>query len=225
MGRLTTAAPALARRLPAPLAAAGLGAVAIALLLLAGLAISGWPFGWDRSIMLALHDAGPPWLRKVMTDLTALGGGTVLTLVVVLAAGLLLARRLWLTAALVVAATWSGGRAVAGLKLLFARERPDIVDHLVPVSNASFPSGHAANGAIVYLTLAALATQVIPDRTGRRYVVIAALLLVGAIGTSRVYLGVHWPSDVMAGWCFGTLWALAWWWAGARARASIGGER
>ncbi len=84
---------------------------------------------------------------------------------------------------------------------------------------------HAANSATVYLTVAALSTQVLRQSAARTYTVVVAVLLVGAIGLSRIYLGVHWPTDVLAGWSFGTLWALAWWWATERARASIGGER
>ena len=214
-----------ARRLPTPLAAAGIAATALAALLLGGMAVDHWPLPWDRAITLWLAGLRTPGATRAMIDLTALGGGTVLTLAVTLAAGFLLAQRLWLTAMLVAASSWSGGRIVAAVKELVARARPDIVDRLVPASNASFPSGHAANSAIVYLTLAALASQVVRDRAGRRYLIGAAVLLTGAIGTSRVYLGVHWASDVMAGWCFGTLWALAWWWLGAKARASLGGER
>jgi undecaprenyl-diphosphatase len=145
--------------------------------------------------------------------------------VVVLLAGLLLVQRLPLTVAAIVAACWSGGRVVEFAKGWFARARPDLVDHLVPVANASFPSGHAASSAVCYLTLAALASQVTQHRATRRYLAIVAILLVGAIGSSRVYLGVHWPSDVLAGWSFGTLWALGWWRATAWARSSIGGER
>ena len=89
----------------------------------------------------------------------------------------------------------------------------------------SFPSGHSANSAIVYLTLAGLASQVTVSNAARRYILVMAIFMVGAIGCSRVYLGVHWPSDVLAGWSFGTLWALGWWLATARARVAIGGER
>ncbi len=77
---------------------------------------------------------------------------------------------------------------------------------------------------MVYLTLAALATQLTGHRRVRHAIVAIAVLLVGTIGVSRVYLGVHWPSDVAAGWCFGTLWALGWWWATAAARRSWGGR-
>ncbi|MEG8033038.1 phosphatase PAP2 family protein [Sphingomonas aurantiaca] len=157
--------------------------------------------------------------------MTALGGGIVLTIVVVLVAGLLIVQRLWLTAVAIVASSIGGNIVVELVKLHVARPRPDIVEHLVAVTHMSFPSGHSANSAIVYLTLAGLASQVTEHRATRAYLLVVAILLVGAIGCSRVYLGVHWPSDVLAGWSFGTLWALAWWLATARARRAIGGER
>ena len=208
------------------LAGASVGAAGIAVVLLIGLAIGHWPFAFDRAIIVGLRDwGGPSWLPKVAADVTALGGGVILTIVVLLATGLLAVQRLWLSAAATLAASISGGLVVSLVKTEVARPRPDLVDHLVQVSNMSFPSGHSANSAIVYLTLAALAAQVTPDRATRRYLFGLAIVLTGAIGCSRVYLGVHWPSDVLAGWSFGTLWALGWWWLTARARASIGGER
>ena len=206
------------------LAAAGVAAAAVGAMLLLGATIARHPFAFDRAIVVRVHGAGPHWLEHAMVDLTALGSTTVLTLAVAASAGLLLVRRLPVTAALVVAATVSGALAVRGLKALFARTRPDIVDHLVAVSGASFPSGHSANSAVVYLTLAGLLAQVARGAAIRRYVLAAAVLLVGAIGASRVDLGVHWPSDVLAGWSFGTLWALGWWLAGARARAALLGD-
>jgi undecaprenyl-diphosphatase len=167
--------------------------------------------------------AGPVWLRQVMIDVTALGGETVLTLAVILTIGFLAASRHLLAAALVLAGTVTGSIAVALAKTLVGRERPALVDHLVEVSSASFPSGHAANSAIIYLTIALVSIQVIPHRAARWFLFGATLLLVTAIGTSRVYLGVHWPSDVLAGWSFGALWALAWWAAGSWLRLRLAG--
>jgi membrane-associated phospholipid phosphatase len=214
------------RRLPVVLAGASVGAAGIAVVLLIGLAIGHWPFAFDRAIIVGLRDwGGPSWLPKVAADVTALGGGVILTIVVLLATGLLAVQRLWLSAAATLAASISGGLVVSLVKTEVARPRPDLVDHLVQVSNMSFPSGHSANSAIVYLTLAGLASQVTVSAAARRYILVMAILMVGAIGCSRVYLGVHWPSDVLAGWSFGTLWALGWWLATARAREAIGGER
>ena len=213
-------------RLPAPLVGAVVGAVALAVLIGAGLLIDRWPFAFDRSIVLGLRAwGGPPWLRFAAVDVTALGGVTVLTLVVLAVTALLLAQRLWLTALTTLAACWSVSWMVELAKWEIARPRPTIVSHLVEAEHASFPSGHAAGSAAIYLTLAALASQVMPDRRARRTLLVMAMLLVGMIGCSRVYLGVHWPSDVLAGWSFGTVWALAWWLATAGLRASVGGER
>ena len=150
-------------------------------------------------------------LKQAMVDVTALGGETVLTLVVVLAIGFLLASRHLLTAALVFGGTVSGSIAVQVGKRLVGRERPALVDHLVEVSSASFPSGHASNSAIIYLTMALTVMQIVPRQAARWFLFAATLALVGTIGASRVYLGVHWPSDVLAGWSAGALWALAWW--------------
>lgn len=215
-----------ARTLPPALAGIAAAAVALGLVLLVGLAVDRWSFAFDHAILVSLRAwGGPSCLPRVAKDVTALGGGVILTLVVIAVTGLLLVQRLWLTALAVLAASISGGMAVDAIKAWAGRARPDLVDHLVTVTNASFPSGHAANSATVYLTVAALSTQVLRQSAARTYTVVVAVLLVGAIGLSRIYLGVHWPTDVLAGWSFGTLWALAWWWATERARASIGGER
>ena len=157
--------------------------------------------------------------------MTALGSVTVLTLWTLAVTVLLLAQRLWLTALATLFSCWSVAWAIDLSKWEVARPRPTIVPHLVEVQNASFPSGHAAGSAAIYLTLAALASQVVPARAARRALLAMAMVLVGLIGASRVYLGVHWPSDVLAGWSFGAVWAVAWWLATARARDGLGGER
>ena len=212
-------------------AAAALAAASLVLVALGALVARGQPFAFDRAIMLAMREPedrripeGPMWLKHVMIDITALGGETVLVLVVLVTAGFLALGRRWLTLALVLGGTISGSLLVGVFKNLVGRARPALIDHLVDVWSASFPSGHAANSAIVYLTLALILMQIVERRAARLYLVVVAALLVGAIGISRVYLGVHFPSDVIAGWSFGTLWALGWWWIGAwlrvrRARA------
>ncbi len=202
--------------------------MAVLFLLALGFLIDRGPFGFDRALITGLRRAddpgvplGGPGLLAFMRDVTALGDGNILTLIVVAVTGLLLAQRRRLTAALVVASTLSGSLLVSWAKLHTARARPDLVPQLVEVSSLSFPSGHAANSAMVYLTLAAVAAQAVPRRRVRTYILACALLLVLLIGTSRVYLGVHWPSDVVAGWSFGALWAWSWWWAGAKAREQV----
>jgi undecaprenyl-diphosphatase len=218
--------PSGVRDPPWLLAAGGAVAAAVLLIALVGALIDqGSQFAFDRAILLAarggsMHGTpvGPAWLAPTMVDVTALGGPTILAMVVALTCGFLAVRRLWLTMGLVLGGTVTGSIGVALAKGLVARPRPELTDHLVTISSASFPSGHAANSAIIYLTLATILMQIVEGRAARSYILAAAALLVVAIGCSRVYLGVHWPSDVLAGWSFGILWALAWWMLGARIR-------
>lgn len=174
--------------------------------------------GFDRWLMLALRrpgdlaqPVGPAWLKAAAIDVTALGGVTVLTLVTVLAVGYLLASRKWLTAGLLTAATVSGRILGSVLKAGFGRARPDIVPHLVDVHSLSYPSGHATNSAIVFLTLGALLARAQDMRRTRIYVMAAGVLLTVLVGCSRVLVGVHWPTDVLAGWAVGGSWAMLWW--------------
>jgi undecaprenyl-diphosphatase len=204
------------------------GAMLIAFLLLALLALvflglaseiaEGEPFAFDRAILEALRTPGDPglpigpaWLRYMMTDMTALGGVTGLTLVTTAVAGFLLVARKYATAGFVVAAVIGGAILAATLKAVFERARPDVVPHLVEVFDASFPSGHAANSAVVFLTLGALLARTQKSPGVRIYLIAVAMLLTLMVGASRVYLGVHWPSDVVAGWCIGAAWATLCW--------------
>ncbi|MEA3015472.1 MAG: undecaprenyl-diphosphatase [Sphingomonadales bacterium] len=168
----------------------------------------------DRFVIRALRDPadpalslGPQWLRSAMIDFTALGGPPVLTLLTVFAVGYLLAVRRAATAVFVAVSVTGGAVLGILLKSLFVRPRPEIVPHLVDVQSASFPSGHALNSAIVYLTLGALLARTQSSRRVKAYLLGAAILLTLIVGSSRVYLGVHWPSDVVAGWCVGAAWA------------------
>lgn len=170
---------------------------------------------FDRSILLALRASadravpiGPHWLAEAMTDITAFGSTTGLLIVTAAALGYLLISGRPRTASFILVATGGGAAIGKLLKLAYGRPRPDLVPHLVDVTSASFPSGHAVDSAIVYLTLAALIARTVPDRAVRLYLLSTAILLTLTIGASRVYLGVHWPSDVVAGWSFGAAWAL-----------------
>jgi len=170
----------------------------------------------DRWILLHLREAtdpsvpiGPEWLREAMVDFTALGGGPVLTMVTIFAAGYLVAQRKVALAVFLASSIAAGAIVNALLKFGFVRERPDAVPHLVEVSSASFPSGHAMNSAMVYLTLAALLVSAERSWRVRIFLMAAAILLTLIVGFSRMYLGVHWPTDVFAGWSVGAAWAVA----------------
>lgn len=169
----------------------------------------------DRVLLLALRNPadlsdplGPRWFELVMTDLTALGGGTVLTVLTLATLGYLLLLRKWGTALMVACSVGGGALASQLLKLLIERPRPDLVPHGVQVLTLSFPSGHATMSASVYLTLGVLLASLQGSRRAAVYLLLVAGLLTLAIGISRVYLGVHWPSDVLAGWSLGAAWAL-----------------
>ena len=210
------------RRPPPLLLGFGIVALAVALVLAAGWALGRWPVAFDREIMLGLRDwGGPPWLRPAAVAVTTLGNGSTLTGVVLVTAAVLAVARHRLTALATLLAALTGGWAVTLIKHAIGRPRPTLVEHWAIVRDLSFPSGHSASSAVVYLTLAALVAQVVRGRARRRAIIAGAVLLVGAIGCSRVYLGVHWPSDVLAGWSLGTAWAIGWWLATAQARASL----
>ena len=171
---------------------------------------------FDRMILLAFRTpgnlatpVGPRWVQESARDFTALGGFTALGLIVVLAVLILilLDRR---TQALIVGLTAVFAQGFGELvKHLIDRPRPDIVPHLDLVYSSSFPSGHALMSPAVYLTLAAIVAASRPRPAIRRLLLVGAVMLVIVIGVSRVYLGVHWPSDVLAGWTLGTAIALA----------------
>lgn len=188
----------------------------------------GRDLGWERALLLGLREpgdpadpVGPAWFEASVMDLTALGGFAVLALVTLLAVGFLLAQRQPGSALMVAIAVGGGTVLSEGLKTVFARVRPDFVAHIVETTSMSFPSGHAMLSAVTYLTLGALLAQAQEQARLRRYILGAAIAVTLLIGVTRVYLGVHWPTDVLAGWCLGASWALLCWsiaaWLGARA--------
>jgi undecaprenyl-diphosphatase len=172
---------------------------------------------FDEGMLLALRTndpadpVGPRWVEAWVVDLSALGGFAVLTLVTCFAIGYLLVLKHWGGALMLLIATLGGAAISEGLKIGFNRPRPDLVAHVVETTSMSFPSGHAMLSAVTYLTLGALIARTQEKRSLRSYVLGAAILLTLLIGASRVYLGVHWPTDVLAGWCLGAAWALICW--------------
>ena len=190
-------------------------ALGVAFGALAGEMIEGDFGAFDKGFLLALRHSddlatpiGPHFVQTAMLDITALGSETILTLVTVMALGFLLLRKRYRQTLLVTAAV-GGGAVLSGiLKSLFSRARPDVVPRLAEVSSGSFPSGHAMNSAIIYLTLAVLIARSYEDARSRSFIVGLAALATLTIGFSRLYLGVHWPTDVAAGWLVGLSWAL-----------------
>ena len=187
--------------------------------------------GFDSAILLALRQPGDlatpigsPWLKLVVVDLTALGGGVVLTLVALVVIGSLLVQRKRADALFVAVALGGGGALGIVLKSGYGRPRPDVVTHLVEVTSLSFPSGHAMNSAIVYLTLGVLLARAVPDRRLKVYVLWVGVLLTLIVGLSRLYLGVHWPTDVLAGWAIGSAWAGLCWLVAERLRIRRAGS-
>ncbi|RAZ90121.1 phosphoesterase [Mesorhizobium hawassense] len=173
---------------------------------------------FDTQILLAFRNSGQPdspigpsWLPGAVRDITALGSSAVLILLTTaMILYLLLIRRPG--TALFVFAAIAGGQVLSSLlKLEVDRPRPDLVSHLVTETSLSFPSGHAMLSAITYLTLGSLAARFLPDRRTKIFVLCLAVLITVMVGASRVYLGVHWPSDVLAGWCAGFAWAMLCW--------------
>ncbi len=179
--------------------------------------------GFDRWLILALRNPadlsdplGPAWLEELGRDFTALGGVGVLTLLTLAAAGFLLLRRKGHAALLLLAAVGGGIALSTLMKYGFARPRPDLVPHGSQIYTSSFPSGHSMMSAVTYLTLGALLARAEASRRIKAYLLILAVLLTFSVGLSRVYLGVHWPTDVLAGWTAGAAWALACWLAARR---------
>lgn len=154
---------------------------------------------------------GPMWFQEAMRDITALGSPVVLSLCVLAVWGLLALAGQWRMAWLALLASAGGSLLSLTLKWGFSRARPDEVYHATVVMGYSFPSGHAMMSTVVFLTLAALVARLLPSTRLRLYAVGVALMASGLVGLSRVYLGVHWASDVAAGWAAGTAWALMCW--------------
>ncbi len=198
-----------------------IGVAALGLLgfiLVADEALEGDTHAFDVAILLALRERGdtadaigPPWFEAAVGDVTALGGYAVLTLLVAGVAVYLLSAGRRGAALLVAGSVISGALVTSLLKLGFDRPRPDLVAHLSHAQNSSFPSGHATLAAITYLTLGVLLARTHARRRIKVLVMTYAVTLTLLIGASRVYLGVHWPTDVLAGWALGAAWAALWW--------------
>jgi undecaprenyl-diphosphatase len=172
----------------------------------------------DRRILLAMRTPGnsndplgPVWFEEAVRDITALGGVTVLTLITIAVVCYLFLQRKTGMAWMVVVAVAGGMILSTVLKGIFLRPRPDVVSHLYQVFQTSFPSGHSMMAAVTYLTLGALLAKSQPNFLIKSYIITVAFMFTALVGISRIYLGVHWPTDVLGGWAAGAVWALFWW--------------
>jgi undecaprenyl-diphosphatase len=173
---------------------------------------------FDEWVLSALRQAadkgqlkGPRWLTWGAEDITALGSPTVLGLTVLAVTGYLLLHGLYRNGMFIFAASVGGWVLNWLLKLAFSRARPEVVPHLREVMSSSFPSGHALTSAAVYLTLGTLLMRIAEGRLAKYYCIAIAMFVTFLVGVSRVFLGVHYPSDVVAGWLIGMSWALLCW--------------
>jgi undecaprenyl-diphosphatase len=199
-----------------------LGAIAIALLvggfgMIADEMVEGDTLAFDRAILLLFRSPGnpadplgPPWLEEAMRDITSLGSFPILIILVTLTVLYLLMSGMRRTGWFLAAAVVGGAIVSTVLKELFNRTRPDITD-VTRVFTASFPSGHATTSAVVYLTIGALLAGATDLRRLKVLYLGGAIFLTVVIGITRLYLGVHYPTDVLAGWAIGTAWALLCW--------------
>ena len=169
---------------------------------------------FDHAILQGLRTdvsdpMGPPWLERAVLNLSALGSVAVTTLIVSVAALFLLLDRRPRQALLVIATASSAAIGLTLLKQAIGRERPSIVEHIEVVGGLSFPSGHTLIAAVLYPTLGMLVASNLRDRTLKVFVFVVAALLALVVGFTRVYLGVHYPSDVLGGWMLGLAFAFA----------------
>jgi undecaprenyl-diphosphatase len=194
------------------------GGAAWLFVVLAGEVMEGETRAFDRWVLLSLRQpadlanpVGPPWLEESMRDISALGSNVVLALMTTMVCGFLLIVRRRREMILLIVAVTTGTILCSLLKIGFDRPRPDLVPYATQVFTRSFPSGHSMMAAVVYLTLAAIVSRGQTARPIRIYMLSVAVVLSVLIGTSRIYLGVHWPTDVLGGWAVGAGWALLCW--------------
>ena len=192
--------------------------VAALLLVFAGIAwgVSEGQFAtFDRAVILALRNMagplGPAWIDETARNITSFGSVIVVCLVAGAYVGYLLLLQERSSAILMLVSVLGGLVLNEVLKMIFDRPRPDLALPSIQVFSSSFPSGHALLSCATYLTMGAIAVRGAPSAIIRAYVMGTAILLAFLVGMSRIYLGVHYPTDVLAGWCIGSAWPLACW--------------
>lgn len=182
---------------------------------------------FDRQILLAIRSPqdtrqplGPMWFQEGARDVTALGSVVLLTYISLATAGFLALEGKGRMAVFLLLAVGTGSLLSSGLKDVYKRPRPDLVPHGAYVYHTSFPSGHSMMSAVTYLSLGTLLARSHKQRGVRTYIFAISVLTTIAVGLSRIYLGVHWPTDVLAGWTGGAVWAVLCWTVATRLQKS-----
>lgn len=190
----------------------------LAFLSLADLVVEDETAAFDRAVLLAFRvpgnpaeALGPSWLPAMVRDITAFGGLAALSLIVILTCTYWVIVGKRGAALLMLVSVVSGTLLSQALKWLFDRPRPDLVPNAPIELSASFPSGHAMLSAVTYLTLGVLLARIEANHRARIFFLAVAVLMTLLVGLSRIYLGVHWPTDVLGGWSLGAAWALMCW--------------
>lgn len=182
---------------------------------LTGKMINGETGKFDQTVLLWFRNpedladpVGPQVLEVIVRDITALGGVMLLSLLCLCVFGYLWLQKQRKLAGFVLACVVAGTMMNTLLKELIARPRPDIFAHATDAALSSFPSGHAMMSTIVFLTLGALLSLSTENKRIKTYILLWSVLLPFIVGISRLYLGVHWPTDIIAGWVAGATWSL-----------------
>jgi len=186
--------------------------LALAFVSIAGEVLEGDTGGFDGVVLRQAQSlrAGHSGFVSAMRDLSGLGSTVVLTVFVALGVGYLILVSAPTTAILVVVSAGSATVLVSALKSVFNRLRPDGAFSEIIVTGLSFPSGHATMSAAIFLTMGALLASTRHRWAERIYILFAAAVLTVLVGMSRIALGVHWATDVLGGWAFGSAWAMVW---------------
>lgn len=186
----------------------------LAFLRIADEMVEGEMEAFDNAILMLFRDPanvdqviGPAWLHEMVRDITSLGSFAILGIVVVAVCSYLLLAHMRREALLVVCSVVGGTLLSTVLKMSYDRPRPDLMA-MSQQFTASFPSGHAMLSAVTFLTLGALLARLAPTRPLQVFAIGAAVVLTLLVGLSRLFMGVHYPSDILAGWCLGAAWAL-----------------
>jgi undecaprenyl-diphosphatase len=174
--------------------------------------------GFDMQVLTSLHPGpdladpiGPAWLDRAAQDFSAFGSLAIICTIALVVIGFMVMQKRFAQAGMLVFALAGGLLLSETMKGIFERTRPPEIYHMAGALNASFPSGHALLSTVFYLTLGAMLARLLQRRRNKVYAISIALVIALLVGLTRIYLGVHWASDVLAGWSLGASWAMTCW--------------